>query len=114
MNSINNNADPANVNADAASIILRRHIAHLEEENNRLRQAGKKYVFAFGRLLSLYDISCSQQARSNSHRLAGRTIRRLVSLTNKIESIVDKHDRRLLEPTSRATAEYVFGLGIEH
>ena len=114
MSSRNNNADPASGNADAADILLRRHIAHLEEENNLLHQANKKYVFAFGRLSGLYGISHSQKARSGSHCLAGRAIRRLVSLTDKVESMVGEHDRRLLEPTSRATGEYVFGLGTEH
>ena len=114
MSSRNNNADPASGNADAADILLRRHIAHLEEENNRLRQANKKYVFAFSHFSGLCGTSRSQKVRSGSHRLAGRAIRRLVSLTDKIESMVDEHDRRLLEPTSRATGEYVFGSGIEH
>lgn len=31
-------------------------------------------------------------------------------LTDKVESMVDEHDRRLLEPTVRATPEYVIQL----
>ena len=44
--SANNSADSAGSNTEATDILLRRQIIHLQEENNRLRQENKKYVFA--------------------------------------------------------------------
>ncbi|KAF9232537.1 hypothetical protein BU15DRAFT_67360 [Melanogaster broomeanus] len=63
---------------------LKRRISHLEEENNDLRGAH------------------TVQRRGDSRSNAGRAIRRLVSLTDDIGTLVDEHDRRLLDSVDAA------------
>jgi hypothetical protein len=86
---------PDNNTTMEAMASLKRRIAHLEEQNNSLRGTGPLYVESQIQWLILRHFT--RRNRGDSYALAGRAIRRLVSLTDDIGTLVDEHDRRLLD-----------------